>query len=59
MNSGSSTFYKTSYYNKLYEKETIIQKKNKTIDLLKTELMNKNQENQNLKGFRKQCFDLG
>ena len=58
MNSGSSTFYKTSYYNKIYEKDMIIQTRNKQIDKLKTELMNKTQENSELKGFRRQCFEL-
>jgi len=58
MNSGSSTFYKTSYYNKLYEKDMLIQSQNNQIDKLKTELMNKTKENSDLKGFRRQCFDL-
>jgi len=58
MNSGSSTFYKTSYYNKLYEKDMLIQNQNNQIDKLKTELMNKTKENSDLKGFRRQCFDL-
>ena len=58
MNSDSSTFYKKSYYNKLYEKEAIIQKQNKQIEKLNTEIMNQYQENQTLKVFRKQCFNL-
>ena len=56
--SSTSTFYKTSYFNKLYEKEVIIQKQNKQIEKLNTEIMNQYQENQTLKGFRKQCFNL-
>ena len=56
--SGSSTFYKTSCYNKLYEKEVIIQKQNKQIEKLNTEIMNQYQENKTLKVFRKQCFNL-
>ena len=58
MNSGPSTFYKTSYYNKLYEKDTIIQKQSNQINKIQIELMNQNQENRELKGFRKQCFNL-
>ena len=58
MNSGASTFYKTSYYNKLYEKDTIIQKQSNQINKIQIELMNQNQENRELKGFRKQCFNL-
>ena len=57
MNAGE-TFYKTSYYNRLYEKDNIIEKQYGQIDLLKTELMNKLQENHDLKGFRKECFML-
>jgi hypothetical protein len=57
MNAGSTSYY-TSLYNKLYEKDNIIEKQYDEIDLLKTELMNKSQENHDLKGFRKQCFML-
>ena len=58
MNSGSTTFYKTSYYNKLYEKDNIIHEQYDQINKLKTELMNYCDENKNLKGYRRQCFDL-
>ena len=57
MNAGSTSYY-TSLYNKLYEKDNIIEKQYDEIDLLKTELMNKSQENHDLKSFRKQCFML-
>lgn len=46
------------YYTRLYEKEVTIQNQNKQIDKLKTELMNQYSENQTLKGFRKQCYNL-
>ena len=46
--------YNAAYYNKLYEKDMLIQKQNKHIDKLNIELMKKNQENQTLKGFKKQ-----
>ena len=46
------------FYAKLYDKEITIQNQNKQIDKLKTELMNKYQENQMLNGFRKQCYSL-
>ncbi len=50
--------YNAAYYNKLYEKDMLIQKQNKHIDKLNIELMKKNQENQTLKGFKKQCYNL-
>ena len=46
------------FYAKLYDKEITIQNQNKKIDKLKTELMNKDQENQKLKGFRNQTYNL-
>ena len=54
----NTLLYKAAYYNKLYEKDTQIQKQNKHIDLLNAELMKKYQENQTLNGFRKQCYNL-